>query len=68
MKKANYFLTKAQREFLIEEYMEQLEEFDQLEAYGYMEEELRSMGNAEFYTYIVEFMPIYEDARFIPDI
>ena len=68
MKKANYFLTKAQREFLIEEYMDQLEEFDQLDEYGYMEEKLKSMGNAEFYTHIVEFMPIFEDARFIPNI
>jgi len=68
MKKANYFLTKAQREFLIKEYMDQLEEFDQLEEYGDMDEHLRRLGNAEFYTYIVEFMPIFEDARFIPDI
>ena len=32
------FITKAQREWLIAEYMEQLEEFDQLDEYPGMEE------------------------------
>ena len=53
------FLTKAQREFLIDEYMEQLEEFDQLDEYPNMDETLRACGNVEFLTLCVEFMPFY---------
>ena len=53
------FLTKAQREFLIEEYKEQLEEFDQLEEYGYFLDELRTYNNVDFLNQCVEFMPIY---------
>ena len=55
------FLTTAQREFLIEEYKEQLEEFEQLEEYGYLLEELRKMNNTDFWQQCVEFMPIYGD-------
>ena len=55
------FLNAAQREFLIEEYMEQLKEFDQLEEYGDMADILRKCNNVEFYQYIIEFMPIYGD-------
>jgi len=43
------FLTTAQREFLIEEYKEQLEEFDQMEEYGFLLNELRSYNNVDFY-------------------
>lgn len=55
------FLTTAQREFLISEYKEQLEEFDQLEEYGYILEGLRTMGNVEFLQECVDFMPIYAE-------
>ena len=55
------FLNAAQREFLIEEYMEQLKEFDQLEEYGDMADILRKCNNVEFYQHIIEFMPIYGD-------
>jgi len=53
------FLTTAQREFLIEEYKEQLEEFEQLEEYGYFLDELRTYNNVDFLNECVEFMPIY---------
>lgn len=53
------FLTTAQREFLIEEYKEQLEEFEQLEEYGHLLEGLRTMGNVEFLQECIDFMPIY---------
>jgi len=53
------FLTTAQREFLIEEYKEQLEEFEQLEEYGYVLEELRTYNNVDFLEMCIDFMPIY---------
>ena len=53
------FLTIAQREFLIEEYEEQLEEFDQLEEYGYLIDGLRTMDNVNFLNQCIDFMPIY---------
>lgn len=53
------FLTTAQREFLIEEYKKQLEEFDQLEEYGYLLEELPTYNNVDFLNECVEFMPVY---------
>ena len=55
------FLTTAQREFLLEEYKEQLEEFDQLEEYGHMLDGLRTMNNVDFLNECIEFMPIYGD-------
>ena len=55
------FLTTAQREFLIEEYKEQLEEFEELEEYGYLLDELRKMNNTDFWQQCIEFMPIYGD-------
>lgn len=61
------FLNAAQREFLIEEYMEQLEEFDQLEEYGFMADTLRKCNNVEFYQHIIEFMPIYAEPGQIED-
>ena len=54
------FLTTAQREFLISEYLEQLDEFGELEDYPEMEATLRSCNNTEFYQLIIEFMPIFE--------
>ena len=53
------FLTTAQREFLIEEYKEQLIEFDELEEYGHLLEELRTYNNVDFLNQCIEFMPIY---------
>jgi len=53
------FLTAAQREFLIEEYKEQLEEFEELEEYGYFLDELRTYNNVDFLNQCIEFMPIY---------
>ena len=53
------FLTTAQREFLLEEYKEQLEEFDQLEEYGGFLDELRTYNNVDFLNACIEFMPIY---------
>lgn len=62
--KTNYFLNKAQREFLIAEYMEQLEEFDQLDEYPNMDETLRACDNVELVNLCVEFMPLIMD--FLP--
>ena len=53
------FLTSAQREYLIEEYAEQLDEFGQLEEYGCFLDELRTYNNVDFLNACVEFMPIY---------
>ena len=53
------FLTTAQREFLIQEYKEQLEEFEQLEEYGCFLDELRTYDNVSFLNACVEWMPIY---------
>ena len=53
------FLTTAQREFLIEEYREQLEEFEELEEYGDFLDELRTYNNVDFLNQCIEFMPIY---------
>jgi len=55
------FLTAAQREFLIEEYKEQLEDFGELEEFGYLLDELRTFNNTSFWEAIIEFMPIYGD-------
>ena len=52
------FITKAQREWLIAEYMEQLEEFDQLDEYPEMEEDLRKMGNVDLINECVGLMPL----------
>ena len=52
------FITKAQREWLIAEFMEQLEEFDQLDEYPGMEEDLRAMGNVQLIEMCVDFMPL----------
>ena len=61
---AQYFLNKAQREWLIAEYMEQIEEFDQLDEFPEMEDTLRSCNNVELVTLCVDFMPAIMD--FLP--
>ena len=53
------FLTTAQREFLIEEYVEQLEEFGELEEYGSFLDELRTYNNVDFLNACIDFMPVY---------
>lgn len=53
------FLTSAQRKFLIEEYKEQLEEFDQLEEYGHLLDWLPTLNNVDFLQECIDFMPIY---------
>ena len=53
------FLTTAQREFLIEEYKEQLISFDCLDDYAYLLDELRTYNNVDFLGACIEFMPIY---------
>ena len=53
------FLTTAQREFLLEEYKEQLIEFDELEDNLDLLEQLRTYNNVDFLNECVEFMPIY---------
>lgn len=53
------FLTRAEREFLLAEYKDQLEEWDQLEEYGFLLEEMKTWGNVSFWQEITEQMPIY---------
>ena len=53
------FLTTAQREFLLKEYEEQLEEFDQLEEYGFLLEDLKGWDNVSFWQEMIDQMPIY---------
>ena len=53
------FLTKAQRDFLCDEYRDQLEEMEELEEYGYLVDELRTYDNVSFWQFVVENMPIY---------
>ncbi|QIN97014.1 hypothetical protein [Synechococcus phage S-H34] len=55
------FLTAAQREYLLEEYKEQLEEFGQLEEYAQLIEELPSWDNVAFWTEMTDQMPIYAE-------
>ena len=55
----NTFLTKAQRDFLIEEYTEQLIEFDQEDQVEGLTSWLKTLGNVEFLQECVEQMPIY---------
>ena len=56
------FLTTAQREFLIEEYKEQLIEFDQLEDDAHILDELRTYNNVKFLNACIEFMPMYGES------
>ena len=53
------FLTTAQREFLCNEFRDQLEEMEELEEYGYLVDELRTYDNVSFWQFVVENMPIY---------
>ena len=53
------FLTTAQREFLLEEYKEQLIEFEELEDNLDLLEELRTYNNVDFLNACIEWMPIY---------
>ena len=55
------FLTKDQREFLLEEYKDQLEEFDQLEEYGYLLEEMKGWDNVSFWNECIEQMRIFRE-------
>jgi len=56
------FLTKAQRDFLCDEYRDQLEEMEELEEYGYLVEELRTYDNVAFWRTVIEVMPIYGES------
>ena len=56
------FLTTAQREFLLEEYVDQLDEMGELEEYGHYVDELRTQDNVKFWKTIVEVMPIYGES------
>ena len=53
------FLTKAQRDFLVDEYRDQLDEMEELEEYGYLCDEIQTYNNVSFWTFIIENMPIY---------
>lgn len=53
------FLTTAQREFLIEEYKEQLIEFDQEDQVEELTAWLRTLDNVNFLQECVEQMPVY---------
>ena len=53
------FLTAAQREFLLEEYKEQLIEFEELEDNLDLLEELRTYNNVDFLNACIDFMPLY---------
>lgn len=57
-KRANPFLTKAQRNYLIDEYIEQLEEFDQLEEYPDMKKDLERLSNPALIQECEDFMPL----------
>lgn len=53
------FLTTAQRNFLIEEYTEQLIEWDQEHLVEELTDWLRTLNNVDFLNECVEQMPIY---------
>ena len=57
------FLTAAQREFLIEEYTEQLIEFDQEDQVEELTAWLRTLNNVDFLQECVDQMPIYGQAE-----
>jgi len=62
------FLTRAQREFLLEEYREQLEEFDQIEEYGHLIDEFRKWDNVSFWTEMTDQMPIYQKPGMLDEV
>ena len=53
------FLTTAQRDFLIEEYAEQLIEFGHEDEVEGLVDWLRTLGNVDFLRECVDQMPIY---------
>tara|TARA_Y100000004_G_scaffold164593_1_gene194830 strand:+ start:342 stop:551 length:210 start_codon:yes stop_codon:yes gene_type:complete len=55
------FLTKAQRDFLCDEYRDQLEEMEELEEYGHYVDDLRTQDNVTFWKTVLEVMPIYAE-------
>ena len=55
------FLTKAQRDFLCDEYRDQLEDMEELEEYGYLVDELRTYDNVAFWQTVTEVMPLYAE-------
>ena len=55
------FLTKAQRDFLCDEYRDQLEDMEELEEYGYLVDELRTYDNVAFWQTVIEVMPLYAE-------
>ena len=55
------FLTTKQREFLLEEYREVLEEFDQIEEYGHLIDDFRKWDNVSFWIEMTDQMPIYKE-------
>jgi hypothetical protein len=55
------FLTTEQREFLLEEYREVLEEFDQIEEYGHLIDDFRKWDNVSFWIEMTDQMPIYKE-------
>ena len=57
------FLTTAQRNFLIEEYTEQLIEWDQEHLVEELTDWLRTLSNVDFLQECVEQMPIYGQAE-----
>ena len=62
------FLTKAQRDFLCDEYRDQLEDMEELEEYGYLVDELRTYDNVAFWQTVIKksclFTPSLSAARF----
>ena len=56
------FLTTAQRAFLIEEYTEQLMEWDQEHLIKEYTDWLRTLGNVDFLQECVEQMPFYGES------
>ena len=55
------FLTTAQREFLFNEYKQQLIDMEELEDNSDLLEELKTMDNVAFWTEICDFMPGYAE-------
>ena len=52
---------QAQRDFLCDEYRDQLEDMEELEEYGYLVDELRTYDNVAFWQTVIEVMPLYAE-------